>query len=616
MFTLEELEKISNYSHEIICILDLKGRVKKINASVRFVLGYNPEELIGKNILDLIHPEDREKTMAELERITSTGKGTRFFENRYLHKGGSYRWLSWNSVPGENKAIYSLGRDITKKKEVIEALKVSEKRYRRVVEMSPNATIIFKRKEILYANRAAKQLFGIEEAEELVFDKVLSHFHPDKSLDFFNRLEDLKGERDVLTLDEEIVVRGDGSQVFVEATIMLFSNRGDKSWQCIITDLTERKRLEEEYFQASKLESLGVLAGGIAHDFNNLLTVIKGNASLAKIKLNNHKASINIAEIEKAAIQSQELTQHLLTFSKGGAPIKEVYNIGELLKEAITLMLCGSNVKVVSNINEKLYSEVDKGQFNQVVNNIIINAIHAMAEGGVIRIEATKTNLPEYIHEDPRWEYNRISVIDEGCGISEDKLQKVFDPYYTTKENGNGLGLAVTYSIIRKHNGYINVSSQLGQGTIVDIYLPAVKQNKNAVLTQQDLSLHKGKGKVLVMDDEEAIRDMATDMLQQLGYKAVTVSKGEEAISEYLRAMEMNMPYDLVLLDLTVPGGMGGKDTIEKLKVINPSVKAIVASGYTNDLVMFNYEDYGFKYFIKKPYDIRRLGQVLNRSRG
>lgn len=383
----------------------------------------------------------------------------------------------------------------------------------------------------------------------------------------------------------------------------------------VFRDITERRRVEEELQKIQKLESVGILAGGIAHDLNNLLTGVLGNISLARMYEDLAEKDRRLAEAEKASMQIRDLTQQLLTFSRGGAPILQTADMGKLLRDSASFALRGSNVGGEFSISDDLWPvEMDEGQINQVISNLIINAQQAMPAGGIVRVSAenitmgTESGLPL----EPG-AYIKVSVEDQGVGISEKYLQRIFDPFFSTKQAGSGLGLATSYSIIQKHSGYITVESQLGVGTTFHIHLPA---SPDGVLIEEEKKEEKpimGEGRILVMDDEEHVRDTAADMLRSIGYEAVTSINGSEAIKLYKEAMGSGKPFNVVIMDLTVPGGMGGKEAIQKLIEIDPEVKAIVSSGYSTDPIMANFREYGFKGVIAKPYRTRELSVALRK---
>ena len=358
---------------------------------------------------------------------------------------------------------------------------------------------------------------------------------------------------------------------------------------------------------------MGTLAGGIAHDFNNLLSGIVGNISLAKRNLPiKDKVFSILSKVEIASDRAQELTQRLLTFSTGGDPVKKAASIEELIRETVGFSLSGSKAKCDYTFSDDLWTvEVDEGQLSQVIQNLVINADQAMAESGEIKVLAENVIIEkDQIFPLQRGKYVRIVLIDQGIGIPEKFLSKIFDPFFTTKKKGNGLGLATALSVIRNHDGHITVESKAGAGTTFSIYLPASEKNvsKNK---EVENAVCCGKGKILVMDDEELVREMLRGMLEDLGLEVELAEDGTAAIEKYLNAHRSGAFFDVVILDLTVKGGMGGKKAVEELHKIDPNVKAIVSSGYSNDPIMSNYESHGFRGVIRKPYKLDQLSHVI-----
>jgi PAS domain S-box-containing protein len=384
----------------------------------------------------------------------------------------------------------------------------------------------------------------------------------------------------------------------------------------VFRDVTERRKIEEELVKADRLESIGVLAGGIAHDFNNILTAILGNVSLAKLYAgDNEKLSARLHNAEKASLRAQDLTQQLLTFSKGGPPVKQTASLKELIQESVDFSLRGSNVKCKLDLEEDLWpGHIDAGQISQVIHNLIINADQAMPNGGILSVAAVNTDLRDdrraRLLSLDKGRYVHITIADEGVGIEEERLQKIFDPYFTTKPQGSGLGLFTSYSIIKKHDGHIEAQSTVGVGTTFSIYLPAATD----VPVQAEPAPERaaaGTGKILVMEDEESLIEVIGSLLEHYGYDVVFAHDGDETLTTYQQANDLGTPFDALILDLTIPGGMGGKETVTKLLAINPQVKAIVASGYANDPIMSEFRQYGFQGCIAKPYQADALHQVL-----
>lgn len=403
-----------------------------------------------------------------------------------------------------------------------------------------------------------------------------------------------------------------------EKDVEIFANRllleEDLKLYLIVHDITEKKKMESELQKANQLESIGILAGGLAHDFNNILTAIMGYVSLARMKAkDNSKVVDTLQKTMEACYRAKDLTHQLLIFSKGGIPSKRLTSIQNFIKESTQFILRGTNVSCEFKIPDDLWNvEVDVGQINQVLNNIVINAIQAMPNGGKITISSENCVIDKRSLLPLKFgNYVKIKVDDQGVGISNKDIVKVFNPYFTTKETGNGLGLTISHSIINKHGGYITLESSQHKGTSFIIYLPALPGKKVPLVQKSDI-IQKGEGRILVMDDHEDIRDVAHDMLIKLGYQVECAVHGEEAIQKYQEALDNKKPFDAVIIDLTVQGGMGGFETIQKLLEIDPQVKAIVSSGYSNDPIMANFRNYGFRSIISKPYNIKDLSSVLH----
>ncbi|OPY68260.1 MAG: Blue-light-activated protein [Syntrophorhabdus sp. PtaU1.Bin002] len=437
-----------------------------------------------------------------------------------------------------------------------------------------------------------------------------------------NPVERVRGISEAVDLaDHQVLISRGGKEMLISATIApIFGKDGSIIGAVLVfRDITEKRKVEEDLLRMDKLESVGVLAGGIAHDFNNVLSVILGNISLARMyaKPDDEKLQKRFRDAEQAVSRAKDLTQQLLTFSKGGSPVKRTSAVQSVLKASCRFAVTGSNIQCDFNFPDNLLPvDIDAGQINQVINNIIINAQQAMPEGGTIQVGAENIVSSGIAATQGlilnKGEYVRISITDHGTGIPTDRLSKIFDPYFTTKEKGTGLGLATCHSIIKKHGGYITVESVVGQGTTFYIYLPASQRGETAGRRERQVPA-PGKGKkILVMDDEDMIRAIVGEMLDGLGYRAELAKNGNEAIDLYRKARESGEPFDAVILDLTVPGGMGGKETIKGLLGLDPKIKAIVSSGYSNDPIMAEFREYGFEGVITKPYKLTELGEILH----
>lgn len=511
-----------------------------------------------------------------------------------------------------------LRRELTERRLAEEALQESEARFRNLLKYIPGVSIIGYGPDgrVRYWNKASVQIYGYQ-AEETVGKNLGDLIVPPKLQPLFARAlekgKDATLSGEILPPGEHLLGHKDGSlvPVYTIHTVVCLEDRPPQLF-CINVDLSDRKRAEEERLKLDKLESLGVLAGGIAHDFNNLLTAILGNLSLAHLETVMDDIQDRLQDAEKACLQAQGLARQLLAFAKGGKPIKKPHQITDLLLESTSLALCGSNTRCEFSLAESLWPvAVDAGQVQQVFGNLLINADQAMPEGGVITLGTRNIILQNGDAGSlPPGRYVKITVTDQGAGISPENISKIFDPYFTTKETGNGLGLATVYAIIKNHGGGIQVQSQPGQGTTFTILLPATEE-QHPLSSQAPLLPANGQGRILVMDDDESIRTLLDKMLSRIGYEASFARDGLEAVEAYTRAQESGRPFSAVICDLTIRGGMGGREAIKELIAIDPQVKAIVSSGYSDDPAMADYQKYGFSGVIAKPYRINELSHML-----
>ena len=393
-------------------------------------------------------------------------------------------------------------------------------------------------------------------------------------------------------------------------------------------EIDENRRMRKELLRTQKLESVGLLAGGIAHDFNNILSVVIGNLSLVRMHTGkDDKITQFLQETEKACFRARDLTKQLLTFSKGGAPVTKIMAITGLIQETVIFALRGSSVSPEFSIPSNLLpAKVDEGQINQAISNIIINASQAMVQGGLVKVTARNMDIKPDNTPSRDLEpgpYIKLTIQDNGPGIPQEDLQNIFDPYFTTKPKGSGLGLATTYSIIEKHKGFITVQSQMEKGTAFHIYLPASMENngQECDLTENpeiefcpDNVQNQSRSKILVMDDEEMIREVVGELLTYLGYDPDFAEDGVEACKKYSASMAMKNKFHAVIMDLTIPGGMGGREAIKEILKIDPQANVIVSSGYSNNPVMANYKSYGFSGIVAKPFKLQELNSVLRQT--
>ncbi|MBU0961852.1 MAG: PAS domain S-box protein, partial [Proteobacteria bacterium] len=422
--------------------------------------------------------------------------------------------------------------------------------------------------------------------------------------------------------NDTVLISKDGQERSIDDSGAPIRDKDGKTIGIVLVfrDITKQLRTEQELIKVKKLESIGVLAGGIAHDFNNILAAILGNIDLSLLDSNlSVETQKLLKDAIKASQRAQDLTRQLLTFAKGGEPIKEAASLAEVVKDSADFVLRGDKVACRYVFPDDLWLvDIDKGQISQVVQNIMLNASNAMPNGGIVKVSCE--NVPPasstISHLPKTGRYVKMKITDTGTGIPANVLDKIFDPYFSTKQEGSGIGLAITHSIINKHGGHISAESTPGIGTIFTIYLPASTQRSVPVRKAEETILNTKKSKIMVMDDEEQIRAITQAMLGLIGHEVVLAKDGMEALQFYREAIESKTPIDLIIMDLTVPGGMGGKETVQKILAINSEAKVIVSSGYSNDPVMANFKDYGFCAAIAKPYQLPELKKIISQSIG
>ncbi|WP_236860291.1 hybrid sensor histidine kinase/response regulator [Candidatus Formimonas warabiya] len=489
-------------------------------------------------------------------------------------------------------------------------------RYQELFEFAPDGYLVTDMEGIiLEANSAAANLFKVSRSW-LIGKPLVVFVCREEHFSFRARLAKIKNGNVVQNQNWELDMLSAKRTAFpvsLTVSMVIPSMRGTAELRWLLRDITERRKMEEELQKADKLESIGVLAGGIAHDLNNFLMVILGNLTLMKsYTREGSKAALFLQNMEEAVSQTKNLTMQLLTFAKGGKPLTKAVSISQLIEENSAFALSGSKTRCAISFQEDLPPvEIDPGQITQVITNLLINADQAMPEGGTIEIHAKKLVIGENstLPLQPG-NYVALTIKDEGPGISSQILPKIFDPYFSTKEYGSGLGLTICYSIVKKHGGHISVQSIEKKGTSFTVYLPV-----SSVQTEDDADedvLILGEGKVLLMEDEEDVQQTVHEMLTFLGYHVELAGDGAEAVRLYQEALVSDSPFDVVIADLTVRGGMGGKMAVSELIKVDPDVKAIVSSGYSSD-ALSDCKKYGFYDIIAKPYRLQELGQVLSR---
>jgi PAS domain S-box-containing protein len=621
----QQLSKIFHGSPDTITITRISdGTFIDVNETFKSMFGISRKDAIGKTSVELELWPDTSTREEIVAKINDEGC-VHNLEFKHRRSSGELLYVSASAelvTIGQETYILAHIRDISERKKTEAdrrqaemALRESEEKYRKLFENSV-APILNTLSDgtIEDANPACEDLLGVER-NGLEGSNILDFYaNPEDRMEFKRTMNE-KGSVQDYPIPFK---KKDGTLLHCLATVSVHNRLKDGKenvgFRGTLRDITREQKLQKQLTQAQKMEAIGTLAGGIAHDFNNMLGVITGNISYALSSLNKDDELYEVLiDVQESSKQAQGLTQQLLTFSKGGAPIKKVADINKIIKDAAIFSIRGANSKCNFELTDDLWtSEVDESQINQVVNNLVINAKQAMPNGGEITIRTenvtieTESDIPL-----PAGKYIKIEIEDQGVGISKSHLSNIFEPYFTTKQKGSGLGLATTYSIIKRHEGHIWVYSEIDKGTIFNIYLPASK-SELAISKKVDQVIHTGHGSVLIMDDQTPILKMLTRILTAMGYETTTTLDGSEAIEVFQSAYQAQNPFDLVILDLTVPGGLGGAKVIPELLKIDPKVKAIVSSGYSNDPIMANYQDYGFCGVIPKPLQKAQLAELLN----
>lgn len=600
-----------------IMLADADGRVVAANNAFCDYLGYPRKEMLGLEINRFAVSDSQELIKSNIRRILA-GKALRHIVKNQ-RKDGTDCYLDLNEkkviLPDGKPGVLMAALDITEQIQAVAELKESEVKFQQLFSGMSNCVAVYEAVEegedfiIKDFNRAAEELEKLKK-ESIIGRRVTEVFPRIVEFGLLGVLRRVwktgKAEHYPVSFYEDRRIAG-----WRENYIYKLPS-GDVV--AVYNDVTVRKRMEEELGKTQKLESLGILAGGIAHDFNNILMSIMGNVSIAKLKAKeDNDISRLLAEAESACIQAKNLTQQLLTFSRGGKPVKRTIFISDLIRDSTRLALSGSKSEATFSIADSLWPvEADPPQIQQVLNNLIINAGQAMPGGGQVKIGARNITITKKMGlplKDGR--YIQMTCTDTGVGIPEKFLGRVFDPYFTTKKQGSGLGLATAYSIIKNHGGLITVESKAENGTTFTVYLPASEKEVRRE-RRFEKQISGGEGKILLMDDNPAVRTVAMRMVQELGYEVVGAGDGTEAIVKFREARQEGHPFDAVILDLTIKGGLGGQEALRELKKIDPELKAIVSSGYSTNAAMADYKKFGFRGIIAKPYKLEELSRTLD----
>ena len=606
----------SPVGHQIphsICLIDHDGKIISINPYLEQLLGFTRDEVCGKRITDFVSQPVAKEFMDHLRKNSQRTSGP--FDAELKNKESGRIWVTFNITPFANEKIKNTGflasiTDITDHKRIAEDLSLCTD----VLDAAPDS--IFLRDPdgtYLYANETACKERGYTR-EEMLKLHVYQVVAPEAQAEVQDRIRIAftKGK----AFYNSVHIRKDGSKFPVEVHLSVVEHRGKKLILSIVHNTSQRKRIEEELMRALKMESVVLLSSGIASQFNTLLTHIVGNLNILISETEPHTQQCRLLEeTDKIVDKARELVRHLSSLSTSGVPLKKTSLVGPLLKDTTEYMLTGLNTWSNFFIADNLYPvELDQAQFIQAFSNIILNASQAMPKGGVINVTARNIHLEENeVSNLPEGNYVKLSVADKGHGISLDDVHHIFDPYFTTRQGKVGLGLSIAYSIIRSHGGVITVESERGKGSIFNIFLPA--STEKVVREAPPIKQRHAGVKILLVDDEAVIRNVGSRILSKLGYERIEfASEGLEALKKYQEAMESGSPYDSVIIDLTLPGEMGGKEVVKALHKLDPKANILVSSGYFNDPILTDFRRYGIKGVLAKPYQLEELETMLRES--
>ena len=617
-------QTIFDHSPLSIMYTDQSGIIRICNEKATRLFGAQREKLVGFSYRSI--KNDR---MREAIRKALGGKKSSF-EGEYLTVTGNVlTQMSANFSPsfsedGSVSGVIGIFEDITDRVRAEKSLKELEERFRLAFHTSPDSIAIAKMDgTFVEINEGFTELTGYTRDDTIgksSLDIKIWDIPEDREI----VIERLKKDGFIRNLESRFRLK-DNSQKIALMSANIIMLQGTPHILSVTKDITKLRETERAHqalqlhiSQTQKLESIGVLAGGIAHNFNNLLVSILGNIDLALADLASKDIPRLLSEAKRASLKAQGLTQQLLTFSEGGQPIKNEASIRHIIEDAAGMVLRESNVTCEYSMQEDLCKvEVDSRQISQVVQNIVMNAKEAMPNGGKILITCgNHSNDPSQIVSLPRGEYVKISIKDNGIGIPKNYIGNIFDPYFSTKQQGSGLGLSLSYSIVAKHGGRIFAESRQGEGTIFTFYLPALGQKEQIGETLAPRKKDNVQYRILVMDDEEIVRDVVKGMLEHLGHHTICAADGEQAVEKYKRAKNSDAPIDLIIMDLTIPRGMGGKEAVKEILAINPEAKVLVSSGYSTDPIMANYREYGFSGAMAKPYQLEDLMKIIDQILG
>jgi len=624
---------IAENTDDVIWSLSLQtNKFTYLSPSVFTLRGFTPEECMTQTMADALTPESLQSAMALLQHTISerTPGDTSLF--KFINqldqncKDGSVVSTEVATTlvfdkHGKPVELIGVTRNITERKRAEEALAAEKERLAITLRSIGDGVITTDTTgNVVIVNKIAEELTGWsqQEAGGKPLAVVFNIINEMTRKPCENPVDKVLSSGKVIELaNHTLLLARDGTERIIADSGAPIKNKNGVTTGVVLVfrDMTEKQKLLETMQRTDKLDSLGILAGGIAHDFNNLLSGVFGFIDLARRSSRENPTALSYLDNAIGVFaRAKDLTQQLLTFSKGGVPVRKTGNLGPLIIESTKFALSGSKIASEFNIPQDLYQcDFDKNQIGQVIDNIVINAQQAMPAGGKIVISAQNKFLDD--SEIPKLRggrYVKVSIADTGTGIPSKLLKRIFDPFFTTKQKGNGLGLSTCYSIMQKHDGCIEVESELDKGSIFHLYLPATQQ-KNIVESTQTFSQHKGCGKIIVMDDEDFIRTLARKMFFEMGYTVIEAIHGEEALRILADSKKTETPVVCAILDLTIPGGMGGKEAIVEIRKSHPDLPVFATSGYSEDPVIARPQEFGFTDSIRKPFLLEELAEILNR---
>ncbi len=628
------LDQILSGIQDVFLLLDEEGRILEANRRALELMGRSRTDLLTRPLTEFL--DDPAGFGALLDALRSDPGAVRRIEETLLPPAGEpirvrLTGSALRDPAGEFAGAAIVGQDVRPsllldqevagRRRAEDDLASEKERLRVTLESIADGVVTTDTSgRVMTLNRVAEELTGWSRAEAAgrPIEEVL------RIVDEARRHEEGESLRTTPQTEPPgggfLLLARDGAERLVSRSIARIQDAGQQAmgWVVVFRDVTRRRKINEELQKANKLESVGLLAGGIAHDFNNLLTGIQGYVTLARLDLPEGRPSTRLGEAEAACRRAQALTQQLLTFSRGGIPLRRSVALGAVLRESSSLVLAGSRVRCDRSVPDDLWPVwADEGQVSQAVNNLVINAAQAMPDGGVVTIEARNLPLGAPLVDGgvtvPAGEWVRVSIRDEGPGIAPEHLPRIFDPFFTTKPSGTGLGLPTTYSIVRRHEGHITVGSRPGEGATFHIYLPRAATEPE-VAHEPQVVAPSFQGRVLVMDDEAVVRSVAREMLDALGWAVDLCADGSEVVDAWLAARRAGRPYDMVILDYTVPGGISGAEAVRRLREVAPTVPVILSSGYSESTVFAEFRAWGFDAVLPKPYRLDQLSRVLEQA--